>query len=117
MKISTKIKMLALVAGMMFANMELFALDVTTTAGGQLSSKIDPSEKLTITELSITGPLNGADILYIREMAGAGYQSSSTTDGKLVSLNLQNASIVDGGEYYKNQMCIANTFCLMASLR
>ena len=109
MKFSTQIKTLALVAGMMFANMELFALDVTTTAGGQLSSKIDPSEKLTITELSVTGPLNGADILYIREMAGAGYESSSTTDGKLVSLNLKNASIVDGGEYYKNQMSIANT--------
>ena len=109
MKFFTQIKTLALVAGMMFANMELFAVDVTTTAGGQLAEKIDASVKFTTTELSVTGPLNGADILYIREMAGAGYESSSTTDGKLVSLNLKNASIVDGGEYYKNQMSIANT--------
>ena len=110
MKIFTRMKSLALMAGLMlFASSAMFALDVTTTAGGQLAEKIDPSVKLTTTELSVTGPLNGADILYIREMAGAGYESSSTTDGKLVSLNLKNASIVDGGEYYKNQMCIANT--------
>ncbi len=109
MKIFTRMKSLALMAMMLFTSNAMYALDVTTTAGGQLAEKIDPSVKLTTTELSVTGPLNGADILYIREMAGAGYESSSTTDGKLVSLNLKNASIVDGGEYYKNQMCIANT--------
>ena len=109
MKIFTQMKSLALMATMLFTSSAMFALDVTTTAGGQLAEKIDPSVKLTTTELSVTGPLNGADILYIREMAGVGYESSSTTDGKLISLNLKNASIVDGGEYYKNQMCIANT--------
>ncbi len=109
MKIFTRMKSLALMATMLFTSSAMFALDVTTTAGGQLAEKIDPSVKLTTTELSVTGPLNGADILYIREMAGVGYESSSTTDGKLISLNLKNASIVDGGEYYKNQMCIANT--------
>jgi hypothetical protein len=47
-----------------------------------------------ITDLTLTGKLNGTDIWYIREMAGR------NVSGKLAILNLAGADIVSGGSYY-----------------
>ena len=41
---------------------------------GSLSTMIASSRKNEITSLTLTGNLNGSDIKYIREMAGAGYK-------------------------------------------
>ena len=73
---------------------------VTLTQAGTLSSQIAAEEKLNITNLSITGPINGTDILFIREMAGAGKEENLSTTGKLTHLNLQAANLVNGGDSY-----------------
>jgi hypothetical protein len=49
--------------------------------------------------LTLTGNLNDADILYIREMAGRDYQGNET-EGQLATLNLAGANIVSGGDSY-----------------
>lgn len=64
---------------------------ITDLVAGQLSNKIPSNKKLQITNLTIFGKLNGTDVKFIREMI---------IDGKLTDLNIQNASIVSGGEVY-----------------
>ncbi|GHT18570.1 hypothetical protein AGMMS4957_01090 [Bacteroidia bacterium] len=56
---------------------------------GTLPALIGDSEKYQITDLTLTGNLNGTDIRYIREMAK-----------KLATLNLADAKIVSGGVSY-----------------
>jgi hypothetical protein len=66
---------------------------VHVETAGTLPVLIAESEKYQITDLTLTGDLNGTDIRYIREMAGS-------TNGKLAVLNLVDANIVSGGDYY-----------------
>ena len=73
------------------------ALHVETA--GTLPSLIAESKKYEITDLTLTGNLNGTDIRYIREMVGRDYQGNAT-NGKLANLNLAEANIVEGGGYY-----------------
>ena len=71
------------------------------TEAGNLSSLISSSEKFTLESLTITGELNGDDILFLREMAGRDFNGNAT-EGKLGELDLSNANIVAGGSpYYK----------------
>lgn len=81
----------------------LKALDVPTTihvvTPGTLSTYIDISTKYQITNLELTGELNGTDIRYIREMAGRDMQGNATV-GKLSILDLSEAMIVSGGDPY-----------------
>jgi len=58
--------------------------NITLTEAGTLSVQIPESEQEQVTELTITGPLNGADILTIRTMAG-----------NLKVLDLKNANIIE----------------------
>lgn len=77
---------------------------VTLQEAGTISTLISPEEMYTITELTVAGPINGTDILFIRDMLGRG-SYGSPTDGKVESLDLTNARIVEGGEsyiYYSN---------------
>lgn len=62
---------------------------------GTLPALIADNEKYEITDLTLTGNLNGTDIRFIREMAG-----SHATNGKLSVLNLSGANIVSGGSDY-----------------
>lgn len=73
---------------------------VTLTQAGTLSSQITAEEKFNITELSVAGPINGTDILFIRQMAGTNSEANTSTNGKLTHLNLQAASLVSGGGSY-----------------
>ena len=61
-----------------------------------LVNEVDPFE---ITELTLTGQLNGTDFQLIRAMAGNDYLGQPT-DGKLKKLDLSGANIVEGGEKY-----------------
>ena len=74
---------------------------VTLDNAGDLSKKINETEKFTITSLTVSGSINSDDVRFLREMAGRdmdGYE----TDGKLSSLDLSDAKIVTGGgNYYK----------------
>ncbi len=74
-------------------------------SAGTLPNLIDANEKYQITELILSGNLNGTDIRYIREMAGRD-RNGYPTEGKLAILDLLNASIVEGGKsYYDSYDC------------
>lgn len=89
-----------LLSSLLYCHAELeITLNIETP--GSLSSMIASSKKSQITSLTLTGKLNGSDILYIREMAGAGYKGTlSSSKCALEYLDISNASIVSGGSYY-----------------
>ena len=68
---------------------------------GTLVSFIPEEEKYTITSLKVVGPLNGDDIRYIREMAGRDVNNNETV-GRLVDLDISEATIVEGGDSYRS---------------
>lgn len=72
---------------------------IVLTQAGSLSEAIDEKEKFQFEELSISGPLNGTDMRVIREMLGRDLQGNETY-GKLASLNLSDAKILEGGLSY-----------------
>ncbi len=72
---------------------------ILVKTAGTLPSLISESEKYLITELTIAGNLNGADIRLIRDIAGSNYLGQST-NGRLKKLDLSEATIVAGGEKY-----------------
>ena len=67
-------------------------------SAGTLSSLIDDDLKYSLTSLKVTGELSSKDISLIREMAGSDYQGNET-EGKLVELDLSEASIVTENNY------------------
>ena len=66
---------------------------------GTLPDKIESSKMYKITNLKIIGEINGTDWNMIREMAGSGYRGD-VTKGNLSVLDLSEAKIVEGGDYY-----------------
>ena len=66
---------------------------------GTLSQLISNDEKFKITDLTITGQLNGTDFRLIREMAGSDYQGHAT-NGQLMKLDISGVRIVSGGDKY-----------------
>ena len=74
-------------------------ITLNLTEAGTLPNKIGSSKKNLITNLKITGEINGTDLLFIREMAGSDV-SGSRTLGNLSILDLSEARIVEGGSYY-----------------
>lgn len=79
---------------------ETSPVTVRVETAGTLSTLIPAKDKYLITDLTLSGNLNGTDILYIREMAGGGLWKDSKTEGKLKKLDLSNADIVSGGDAY-----------------
>ena len=81
---------------------ETASLTINIETAGTLPDLIPSSQKNEITNLTLTGFLNGTDIRFIREMAGRdGFEQLTT--GNLSVLDLSNARIVAGGEnYYGN---------------
>jgi hypothetical protein len=78
---------------------ESSTLTINVETAGTLPSLMPSSKKNEITNLTLTGFLNGTDICYIREMAGCDFTGNST-EGKLSVLDLSKAQIVAGGEAY-----------------
>ena len=74
---------------------------VNVATAGTLSDLIsnDDVDPLTITDLTITGQLNGTDLRLLREMAGNDYLGQPTS-GNLKKLDISGANIVAGGEKY-----------------
>lgn len=71
---------------------------------GSLSTMIASSKKSMITHLTLSGKINGSDIAYIREMAGAGFNSTlSSSKCSLIFLDIANCIIVEGGSDYACQ--------------
>lgn len=69
---------------------------------GTLSELLTDEEKASITELTLVGKLNSADVSILRRMAGAKDKwTKFNWEGKLISLDLSNASFVkDNTPYY-----------------
>ena len=74
-------------------------ITINLDKAGTLPDRIASSKKYKITNLKINGEINGTDWNMIREMAGRNYQESST-EGNLSVLDLSEAKIVAGGDYY-----------------
>lgn len=72
---------------------------ITLEQPGTLPQKINDSDKNLITHLKIKGNINGTDLRFIREMAGVSV-TGEITDGELANLDLSEAKIVSGGDYY-----------------
>ncbi len=83
---------------------------IKNLVAGSLSSSISSSEKYKITDLTITGELNGSDIKLIRNMAGQ--NNGISTSGKLKNLDISGCKIVSGGDYY---LAISSTSFLYAA--
>ncbi len=83
------------------ANDDLITKQITIKLdeAGTLPDRIGSSRKYKITNLKIIGEINGTDWKMIREMAGRNYVGN-TTEGKLSVLDLSEAKIVEGGDYY-----------------
>ncbi len=73
---------------------------VQVTEPGNLVNQILPEDKYLISSLRLSGRINGSDIRYLREMAGATYEGSSSMNGSLVALDLTDTEIVAGGGPY-----------------
>lgn len=74
-------------------------ITLNLTEAGTLPNKIGSSKKNLITNLKIIGEINGTDLRFIREMAG-GDVHGDRTSGNLSVLDLSEARIVKGGDYY-----------------
>lgn len=61
--------------------------------------KLLGDDYLNITSLKVVGPINGDDVYYLRKMLG-GSNFSEADWGKLTTLDLSEATIVEGGEWY-----------------
>ena len=83
------------------ANDDLITKQITIKLdeAGTLPNKIGSSKKYLITNLKIVGEVNGTDWKMIREMAGRDYRGD-VTEGNLSVLDLSEAKIVEGGDYY-----------------
>ena len=78
---------------------EVVTLNVETA--GTLPELIGEESKYTITDLTLSGELNGTDILFLREMAGAGRTDEDVDTTRILQkLNLTNVRIIEGGDYY-----------------
>ena len=74
--------------------------EIHLAVAGTLSNYITDENKFTIKSLKISGYLNGIDIKLLREMAGRDWYDDET-DGKLISLDVSEATVV-GGDNYAN---------------
>ena len=86
-------KLFAVVVLMMLVWHHAFSLDlnITLSNAGDLINQVDVSKLDEVESLTITGDLNGTDILVIRKMVN------------LQTLDMTNANIVNGGQsYYEN---------------
>jgi len=105
-ELSTVRKLLITVVFVLFACLSAMADNVskvvTLTEAGTLSNRITDDEKYTITCLKVSGPINGADILCLREMVGNDVDGKAT-NGKLAELDLTDATIVASDDIYHNE--------------
>ena len=85
------------------ANDDLITKQITIKLdeAGTLPNMIASSEMYKIKNLKIIGEINGTDWKMIREMAGSDYKGEPT-EGKISVLDLSEAKIVEGGDYYYN---------------
>lgn len=94
-------KLLLIFIGILIPSLCIFANHKTVTVkkAGSFPDYISDSEKYNIDSLTISGPLNGTDIGWIRDMAGSSVQGRETK-GTLRYIDITNTQIVAGGSNY-----------------
>ena len=111
LQIFTSKKNLAImVFAMLCATANAQQKSVTLTEAGTLSSHFSGNEKENTTDLTITGPINTADILFIRQMTGADNGDNKPINtGKLQHLNLRTARFTKStGSYFFMKKGLSN---------
>ena len=100
----TSIKLSAVAALAVFTQLATAqTLSITTTEAGTLQSLVGDSVTMYSTQsISVSGPINGTDLLCLRRMTGVDSVRLGITGGKLTSIDLSGANIVAGGFYYLN---------------
>ena len=73
---------------------------VVTLAEAGTMKQLLGDDYLNITSLKVVGPINGDDVLCLRQMLGGNIDGGKTGKGELTTLDLSNASIVKGGGWY-----------------
>lgn len=79
--------------------MEGYKDGVVTIAKSGTMKQLLGDDFLNITSLKVVGPINGDDVLCLRQMLG-GSEFDDTEKGELATLDLSDASIVEGGGKY-----------------
>ena len=79
---------------------------VTMAKAGTMRSLLG-DDFLKITSLKVVGPINGDDVYYLRMMLGAN-DFDVASRGKLATLDLSEAIVVEGGEWYYNNCYTSN---------
>lgn len=82
-------------------------ISVVTLKEAGTMKKLLGEDYLNITSLKVVGPINGDDVYYLRKMLG-GSDFSSADWGKLATLDLSEATIVEGGEWYYDRYYTSN---------
>ena len=82
-------------------------ISVVTLKEAGTMKKLLGEDYLNITSLKVVGPINGDDVYYLRKMLG-GSDFSSADWGKLATLDLSEATIVEGGEWYFDRYYTSN---------
>ena len=77
--------------------------DVTVEAAGQLSQKIAEADRFKISELKISGPLNGADIKLLQQSVNRVKPKEKLGECLVTSVDLSEATIVEGKEGMKTK--------------
>ena len=77
--------------------------DVTVEAAGQLSQKIAEADRFKISELKISGPLNGADIKLLQQIVNRVKPKEKLGECLVTSVDLSEATIVEGKEGMKTK--------------
>ena len=88
-----------------FEATEIDKITINLEKAGTLPDRIASSNKYKITNLKIIGEINGTDLRMIREMA-----KGNSIDGKLCVLDLSEAKIVEGGDWYYHENYIDNYY-------
>ena len=76
-----------------------YADGVVTIATAGTMKELLGDDYLNITSLKVVGPINGDDVYYLRQMLGCS-DFSEADWGKLTTLDLSEATIVEGGGWY-----------------
>ena len=96
----------------LFCSLSAFATDnliysqvqINVEKAGTLSTLVGDDRKFRITNLKLSGELNGEDIKWLREMAGNGTTNGAvaipTTDGKLAKLDMTDATLLSSYDFY-----------------
>ena len=78
------------------------SLSLQVDEAGTLKDLIPEGQKYNLEKLTISGNINGSDLRVIRDMCGSDTLDNKT-DGRVHYLDLSQANIVKGGDYYLDE--------------